>query len=187
MLTYDARLNILGGFAVGMLITLLLRDAASIERGDVMTFLGAVIGVAGAIYGAVEVENIKRRRQLGEDRKIIHHALDNLEKAWDPQNHIMDVAIGDVAEIMLRCATYLDAVRDVEFAIRTAVIRDPQTWSILTRIQRGLEQLRPELESRGDLTKFDPAFDYAAFERQIYNQNQLMKLMVKVARRLLPK
>ncbi|MBV1687447.1 hypothetical protein KRR38_07090 [Novosphingobium sp. G106] len=112
--------------------------------------------------------------------------MDNLEKAWQPQNHIMGVEVGDVAEIMLRCATYLDAVRDLEFAIRTAVIRDPQTWSILTRIQRSLDQLKPDLESRGDLTKFDPAFDYAAFERHIHNQNQLMKLMVKIARRLLP-
>lgn len=74
-MAFDVRINLLVGFAVGMAATLILRDWQDIDRHDVITFLGVVVAIAGAIFSGELLERRKSKAQHRRDMLRLQHAV----------------------------------------------------------------------------------------------------------------
>lgn len=65
--------------AIGIGTAFLLSE--KLDAGDILSFEGAVLGAAGAVLGAIYVEDRKRRQQAEEELAPIRDALNSLHEA----------------------------------------------------------------------------------------------------------
>lgn len=84
---------------IGVGIAYLLAD--KLESGDILSFEGAVLGAAGAVVGAVFLEDRKRRDQAQAEQQPVLDAVSNFRTALSSQlsaEKLEDMYVDEISE-----------------------------------------------------------------------------------------
>lgn len=106
-------LIVIATFAVGLGLGSFLPRAAALSAGDVLAFVGGLIGAAATIGGGVYILDRERRREERERREFLCALLDELEAACEPFQMANEAAL-----IKRRGIKTPEAVRNLKEAIR---------------------------------------------------------------------
>lgn len=153
-MTFDTRLNVLFGFAVGMGGAIALRDGLDITRGEVLSFFGSVVGVVGAVYVVIFTRSVERRDRI----QPLVTALRALAKASGPNIPMPDNASADPGHRLAWQQGWIEhTAGPVEQLLDGADLRDPVHLFCVKQCRAALALFRQACEAGPEIVIGDPA------------------------------
>lgn len=137
------------GLAVGAIMMLLVTRASQINNGDWLQFLGGLLGVSLAVFGAVLVEDWKRERSRREERALLHDAIVELQRTLNTSASVRIVEYEgepEVRKLILETFSRLEAIQELLITVRAkAKIVDIALWQDLHTLERAIRDDLPSV------------------------------------------